>query len=431
LSDPNQQPGGTAVQPPRIELIPARPAVCRDATTTLDVLVRITPPLPEVHILRPPINMAIVLDRSGSMSSGRKMEHARDAAIFAIGQLLPTDRISVTVFDEQIETIAPSAPATDKPGLAARIRRIGPRGSTALHGGWEAGARQVLEHLVWQGMNRVLLLSDGLANVGLTDPGSIAAEVRGMAGREVSTSTIGVGRDYSEALLSAMADAGAGSYYYVDNPVQLPDIFQTELQGLMATTGRNVELSIKPGSGVAVAEVLTGLERGPDGQIKVPDMVSDMPISVLVRLSVPPAPSGGDLGRVTLAWDPTGETAGRRQECSVGLALPGVTLREWEQMPLDPAVQEQLILLMAARARDELHGTLARGDVAGSRAILDQIHALIATVPETFELREELKNLEETQAMMNTGDMISSAKKAQLMAWYRKKGRSSPPPKQP
>src|SRR5690242_963148 len=73
---------GQAVQPPRIEIIPARPAVCGDAPTSLEVLVRITPPLPEIHILRPPINLGLVLDRSGSMSSDRKMEHAREAAIF-------------------------------------------------------------------------------------------------------------------------------------------------------------------------------------------------------------------------------------------------------------------------------------------------------------------------------------------------------------
>src|SRR5271165_6054751 len=110
------------MQPPRIELIPARPAVCREAATTLDVLVRITPPLQEIHILRPPINLGIVLDRSGSMSTGAKMENAREAAIFAVWQLLATDRVSVTVFDEQIDTIAPSAPATDKPDLVNKIR---------------------------------------------------------------------------------------------------------------------------------------------------------------------------------------------------------------------------------------------------------------------------------------------------------------------
>src|SRR4051794_1673551 len=265
------------MQPPLIEVIPARPAVCHDAATTLDILVRVTPPLPEIHVLRPPINLGIVLDRSGSMSEGRKMDHARAATIFAICQLLPTDRVSITVFDDRVETIAPSALVTDKPGLVAQVNKIGPRGSTALHAGWASGAQQVLEYVDWQGLNRVLLLSDGLANHGLTDPEVICGEVRGMAGKQVSTSTIGVGDNYNEDLMGEMAKAGAGNYYFVETSVQLADIFQTELQGLMATTGRRAELSVRPEPGVELVEVLTELERGPAGQIKLPDMVSDMP----------------------------------------------------------------------------------------------------------------------------------------------------------
>src|SRR3954453_5629914 len=83
----------TTMQVPRIELIPLRPAICSDAPIALDVLVRIVPPAPEVHFPRPPLNLALVLDRSGSMAGARKMPYAREAAIFAAQQLLPTDRV--------------------------------------------------------------------------------------------------------------------------------------------------------------------------------------------------------------------------------------------------------------------------------------------------------------------------------------------------
>ena len=86
-----------------------------------------TPPTPEVHFVRPPINLGLVLDRSGSMAGAKKMAYAREAAAFAVGQLLPTDRVGVTIFDTEVETIAPNAPVTDKPGLIRQIRRS-PRG---------------------------------------------------------------------------------------------------------------------------------------------------------------------------------------------------------------------------------------------------------------------------------------------------------------
>lgn len=100
---------------PRIELIPARDAVCLDEAVTLDILVRITPALPEALSSRPRLNLALVLDRSGSMSEGKKMAHAREAAIHVVGQLLPTDRVSIVAFDNFVETIAPEMLATDKP----------------------------------------------------------------------------------------------------------------------------------------------------------------------------------------------------------------------------------------------------------------------------------------------------------------------------
>jgi Ca-activated chloride channel family protein len=415
------------MQPPKLEVIPAQPAVCLDQATVLDVLVRIIPPIPEVHFLRPPINLGIVLDRSGSMASGRKMVHAREAAIFAVSQLLPTDRVSITIYDDQIETIAPSAPVVDKPDLIARLRGVTPRASTALHGGWAAGAEQVAGYVDWDGLNRVLLLSDGLANVGLTDPNAIRGDVRAMSGRGVSTTTIGVGEDYNEDLLEAMAQAGDGNYYYVETSVQLPDIFQTELNGLMATTGRNAGLRVEPLSGSIAWEVLNELERQPSGRLQLPNLVIGMPIAIVVRLTVPPQRNQAELCRFHLDWNEIGDpSTGRRTQVAT-LVLPAVPAREWARMPVDPAVAEQVALMMAAAARKEVIAAIDRGDPTAARTWLDRIRQVLSGAPKTAETDAEWANTATTEEFLVLRQMGSARKSAHYQQWQRKRGQGSKP----
>src|SRR3954447_3836597 len=174
---------------PTIEILPIKDAVRSDQATTLDVLVRITPPTPEVHFVRPPINLGLVLDRSGSMAGAKKMAYAQEAACFAVEQLLPTDRIIFTIFDNVVETIAPNRPVTDKPALVRQIKGISPRNATALHAGWKEGGVQVDKNQIDHGLNRVILLSDGQANEGVTDPNVLASEAKALAARGVSTTT--------------------------------------------------------------------------------------------------------------------------------------------------------------------------------------------------------------------------------------------------
>src|SRR5262249_46764231 len=147
-----------------LELIPLRPAVRTDASVTLDLLLRIIPPPVGGTPRRPLLNLALVLDHSGWMAGSRKMDYARQAAVYAIEQLLPDDRVSITIFDDTVKTLAPAAAVRDKQRLIDLINRVEPAGSTALHAGWDAGARQVQALPVPGGLNRVLLLTDGLAN---------------------------------------------------------------------------------------------------------------------------------------------------------------------------------------------------------------------------------------------------------------------------
>ncbi len=405
---------------PTIELIPSRPAVRSDGPTTLDVLVRITPPTPEVHFVRPPINLGLVLDRSGSMQGAKKMEYAIDAACFAVEQLLPTDRVSVTIFDSEVETIAPNAPATDKAGLIGRLRQVTPRGATALHAGWKEGADQVESGRRAEGLDRVILLSDGLANQGVTDPEAISGEVRGLASRGVSTTTMGLGDDYNEDLMQAMGQAGDGNYYYIESPVQLVDIFQTELNGLMANLGRKVALGLEPGHGARVAEVLNELGRDAGGGLILSNLVLGMPLTVVVRLAVDLFRDEAETCRFRLEWDaPEG---GARRSASASLALPAVPSAEWEAMAVDPGVAEQVALLMAARAKKEAVAAYDRGDLDCTLAGVAFAARVMREMPMSPTVARELGEIDQLQADLAANQGAKFRKRSAFQTFQRDRG---------
>jgi Ca-activated chloride channel family protein len=415
---------------PRIDLIPARQAICSDASVVLDVLVRITPPQPEVRFSRVPLNLALVLDHSGSMAGGKKMAFAREAAAFAVKQLLPTDWVSITLFDDVVEVIVPSGPAADKPGLVRRIEQIQPRGSTDLHGGWAEGGRQAEAGYVPGWVNRVLLLSDGLANVGVVDPNTIVAEARGLAARGVGTTTMGVGDDYNEDLMEAMALAGDGRYYYIESPVQLMDIFQTELQGLMETLGQKVSLGLEPMNGAAVSDVLNDLDKAPTGRLMLPNLVVDMPVFAVVRLKLPPSRAGTTVMEVRLAWDAPRDGGRRVLRAALG-GLPAVPIAKWSALPEDPGVREQVALLMVARAQKEAARAAERGDSAGSRVWLGTARGCAAAVPSSPAIAAEMTATQELEFALDSGKHQAFVKGAKYRSHSRQHTHSSIPPKPP
>src|SRR5438045_1013181 len=214
------------------------------ASTAPDVTLRVTPERDFVYRLGPrelivqveiearrndearrsPMNLCIVLDRSGSME-GAKLEKARQAAAMAVDKLSDDDIFSLVTYDNETNLlIAPERVGnTDhREDLKSRIHRIQAGGSTALHAGVVLGAKQVRERFDKERVNRVILLSDGLANVGPSSTSDLARLGRELRGDAIAVSTVGLGDEYNEDLMTAFAEASNANYYYLKEPEKLP-----------------------------------------------------------------------------------------------------------------------------------------------------------------------------------------------------------------
>jgi Ca-activated chloride channel homolog len=408
----------------RVEVNPLKPAIRTDAPVTLDVLLTITPPDAPIATSRPTLNLGLVLDRSGSMQAANKMGFASEAAAFAVQQLRPTDRVSVTIFDDKVETIVPNVLAVDRAPILSSLREIFPRGSTALHAGWAEGAKQVADNRVKGGLNRVLLLSDGLANVGETNPDAIATDVHRCREGGVSTSTFGVGVDYNEDLMEALAKSGDGNYYYIRSPAQLVDIFQAELKELIGMVGTRVTATIEPADGVFVSDVLNDLDRGPDGEHLLPNLVAGLPVSVVVRVTIPPRLEPSDVCRFRLAWDAPGQT--NRQELVAELRLPAVTGPAWESLASDVNVQEQVALLMIARAKKEATRQLELGDRIGTRGSMSELRRLACVFrADSSVAAAEAADQDEIEKLLEAGSDQEFLKAAKSQAYRRRQSKPS------
>jgi Ca-activated chloride channel family protein len=196
----------------------------------------------ETPVRRTPINVSLVLDRSGSMS-GMPLEAAKQAAARFASFLTPADRLSVVVFDDKAATIFGPAAGGDPVAVDA-ISRVHSGGSTNLSGGWLKG-RKLVEAGAVDGTNRVVLLTDGQANVGIVEPAKLVGLAQQGAARRVSTTCIGFGAGFNEDLLEPMARAGGGNYWYVESDDQMAGIFEGEIEGLVALAAQNVEIEVR------------------------------------------------------------------------------------------------------------------------------------------------------------------------------------------
>ncbi|MBK6330347.1 MAG: VWA domain-containing protein [Bacteroidetes bacterium] len=237
---------------------------------------------------RRPLNISLVIDRSGSMA-GEKIRNAKKAAKYVIDQMQSDDYLSVVIYDGTVDLLQDAVHPYNKQMIKNKIDAIQDRGGTNLMGGAMKGYTLVKKNYQEGYINRVLLLSDGLANEGITDPKQIERIVRKYNNEDgITISTFGVGADYNEDLMTAMAETGMGNYYFINDAENIAGIFKKELNGLMEVVAQQAILKITIPDYINVEKVY-GYNYDQMGRtltIKFHDIFSEETKGVLIKYSI-------------------------------------------------------------------------------------------------------------------------------------------------
>jgi Ca-activated chloride channel family protein len=342
---------------------------------------------------RLPLNLSVVLDRSGSMS-GEKLAAARRAAAQLVRRLRLEDVVSVVAYDDEVITVAEPATGAAQRELPSEIERIESGGMTNLSGGWLRGRELVMRGRQERGANRILLLTDGLANVGITAPDKLVGLCAAAREANVTTTTIGFGSDYDESLLRAMAEAGGGNMYYIERADQAVAIFADETKDLLDIAAQNLFVTIDPSPAAKTIAVHHSYPRTQDGKrlrLDIGDLYAREPRAVLMEFSFE-ATAGEDevhLGDILVTAQVV--TAGSVEQQEIRLPI---RVSATEGVRIEPEVRKELLYLETARARERAMEEQRRGDYAAASSVLREHHAQLAMSPYyDADLQEEAEDV--------------------------------------
>ncbi len=402
-----------------------------DGGTVVRALLSIVGTAP-VSANRPALGLSLVLDRSGSMG-GPPLEAARAAAARAVERLHPDDVVSAVLFDNDIETLAAPARSRDQHQLADRLRQVEPGGSTNLSGGWLRG-RQHMElaaafmDTASGATRRVVLLTDGHANAGITDRETLVELARTARRKGITTTTIGVGEGYDDDLLRAMADAGGGNAWYVERPDQSQDVFAEELGNLLsvAAQGLSVTLTLHPDVEMLVVHSdWPTVGTGSTLVFDLGDLYASEPKPLLFEVLVPAHATTARVVVATLTLQAHVLTDGGGVELRT-LSLPIAATLDGQALMV-PEVERAILMARSARAREEAARKQRKGD--GDEAALlmrSALHSMTSSVlandpayaDDLFGAAADLARLEE---QYRAGDYSERDAKYQMQRSYNER----------
>ncbi|WP_269537487.1 vWA domain-containing protein [Cerasicoccus fimbriatus] len=299
-----------------------RPVVNANRDESVVVQIKIRPDEIISDRARPPVNLCLVLDNSGSMN-GAKIRQAIAAAQEAVNRLGPRDMVSVITYNNSASTLAEAqfAAASNRERIRSALAEVQAGGGTAMYAGLNRGASELRRKQDEGYINRIVLLSDGQANEGPSTVEDFRALASVFAREDIVVSTVGLGNGFNEDVMTTLADAGQGNTYFVENAKDLPRIFGAELGETLRVAATDIEIIIKPKDGVRIKKSLgREAEIGEDfARFRLPQVYGGHDKFALLELDAPVGADGEtrDLVDVQVRYVPVNSGTVREQALSV------------------------------------------------------------------------------------------------------------------
>lgn len=403
----------------QLKLVPERGCVLRNSPQEVVVKIDLSAIAEHKKGHRTPLNLAVVLDRSGSMT-GAKIEKAKQAAMQLVDRLRPDDIFSFVIFSDEARLIVPAQHVEDKDSLKEKIESVQAEGSTALYAGVKLGASQLEEYLSNKRINRVILLSDGLANVGPSTPRDLRRLGGQLVEQGISVTTIGVGDDYNEDLMAGLAEASDANYYYVKDTEKLPEIFAKELGEMLTVAVRDVRIDIICPDGVRPLGFIGRTERfeGQKATVSLSQFVPGQDRYLFLRCRVDG--ERPDVAQVNVNY--TDELNGGGTQTATGTARINFTD---DQSASDKSVNREVFaekeIVLTAVAKDEALQQADAGNYSEAAKILTAqnrvMNAAYADAPAAVQgqIRVETANLNDFSNQLSNGSYSGGSRK--VMQW--------------
>jgi Ca-activated chloride channel family protein len=369
---------------------------------------------------RVPMNLAVVLDRSGSMQ-GAKIEKARQAANVALDQLGDDDVFSLVIYDNETQVlIAPQrvGDSRHRDELKAKIDRIRPGGGTALHAGVVLGSKQVRHAFEKERVNRVILLSDGIANVGPSRTADLASLGRELRGDGIAVSTIGLGDDYNEDLMTALAEASSANYYYVKDAEKLPGIFSEEIGVARSLLARSVTIRINVPAGVRLKEIIGRPEiecRDRSAEIELPELFGSEKRRFLARCVADAEGPVSLEANVELNYENAEGSRAAAQNSAAKVAFTTDQQKADDSVRLE--VRREAGVLYNWMAKEQAVKLADQGKPQEAAALLRQqieANAMAPAAAQLPRLAEENKRLEEAASEISVGGQLGKSSRKSI-----------------